>query len=791
MDIEQGVMLDPMELFFIDEFLDHSQPQTEQLLSRSWRSGPLHKEGKLVLKISDIDGIVTRIFGFKRYCECRVTIQSMTQSVRLCGTASLLDEELIFDIFEYYGAMKIIIVVKSKGLFSMSTVGECILNLHDIVLAQEKHDATRSLQGVALHRIHDTPTVACREEYWGCSKYVPLVPSPSRGAATPMGIHLHARYVPLQHCLSCSIRSGRLCGSELHLAARYGSAKLMTELVQLLARKSLLRAALSLREDGGRANPLDTALATGNVRVAKVLLQRAGNLCFLNTLYEPSEAPRGPPPLRSRDFIPHGSCVDRSYFSQHQRGTVPAGDEGGAAEACSYGGAVHAAVHGGVGSLTLLLRFLRRHSSVVTGWERVQSFEDMVNWRGNRLDSFTPLMLACQLGDVACVRALLQLTVPSSSQACVKVDCVSSLDGSTALMLACRAGSVDIVNLLLARRRDVMEELPIAADGRTCRNASGSRSVVRLHFKEKSPVSLLECLPLARDTEGRQCVAIAAMHGHAEVVETLIAHGVPYVNTDLDGRTPLHWAALNGHLHVCEAIVRTEARLWEHFPPLNVAPTLDTVGSSFEFTSPEDKERRSKAGKPTKLVPTSAQSVMEGLTSHHAQNKKALSRSCVYSAGKSKRDGVTALIASLSHMTRRPSAILAMDIRGSRPADLAAESGHDAIVRLLVTAVKEVYRGTHPPVRLLAVRSSLMCSSSEQPGKVLLSAPSVLYPSGTGKTVSSSNTRTDALDEEQFAEDAAYTFATTLYFPTPPPSPSGGGDDDEKSCTDREGDFRI
>jgi ankyrin repeat protein len=354
----------------------------------------------------------------------------------------------------------------------------------------------------------------------------------------------------------------------------------------------------------------------------------------------------------------------------------------------------------------------------------------------------------------------------------VDVNFVSSRDGSTALMLSCASGSVDIVNMLLSRKRSVVEELPLAADGTTCRHHPSSRTVVESHFGTKSPVSLLECLPLARDRQGRQCVAIAAMHGHAEVVRTLLAHSIPYTATDVDGRTALHLAAANGHLAVCEEIVRSEARQWEQFPPLPREAGATPANCS---TSSCDETERSK---------------LEMARGKLADSSRRLVSVSKVSGVKSHGKGEPT-IRSLVHMTRRPDALLALDVRGSRPADLAAMNGHAEVVSLLQTAVRDVYGcSMHPPIAASkqSHTSTNSGTSASEEGVAVGAGESrevlkdaITAAAGAGTAIGGGA----GTGWDDFAEDAAYAFATTLRFPTPPASPKAstgqdntGGDSD-------------
>ena len=58
-----------------------------------------------------------------------------------------------------------------------------------------------------------------------------------------------------------------------------------------------------------------------------------------------------------------------------------------------------------------------------------------------------------------------------------------------------------------------------------------------------------------RDKAGRTALHIAAMRGHAEVAEVLLAKGAHVEVQDADGWTPMHWAMANGS-HDVTAVLR-------------------------------------------------------------------------------------------------------------------------------------------------------------------------------------------------------------------------------------------
>mmetsp|Transcript_15071 Transcript_15071/g.22671 ORF Transcript_15071/g.22671 Transcript_15071/m.22671 type:complete len:800 (+) Transcript_15071:235-2634(+) len=752
-------MLDTFGLTFNEDQLLHELTEFYQSTTHSPPIiDPYIKEGKLIINITDIYGLITTRFSFKQSYECIVTVDGSSRKFTVpANSRDSFNKEFIFDIYEYYGAIKVTFTILRKGFFSTSTIGMVSVCLHGIVLSQEKSEAVRGHVDIDAWRNSGShyPSV-CSEPYYGCTEILSLV-SPQGTSSGAVSLKLRARYVPLSRCISLqSLRGDRR--SELHHAAVFGSPALVTELVEALGRKNLLRSALALREDEVGYNALDMALVAGNLPIVRVFLQRAGNLCFQGTgtrLAVPTANSHDAPCDRTASGctgIPHTSIVDKSFFAKGYRPMVRQQERWKRGGGC----ALHAAIIGGPMCLKLLLRFLRRYSSVLVGWEGAGSLPSMVNWRKGRADGYTPLMLACALGDAACVKMLLDLKqYPNrhggrqgdiKASRIVSVDTVSELQGETPLMLACTSGCVDVVQLLLNCSTGVEKQLPSAADGATTSNTLTNRQVAEDYFFNVSPVSLLECLPLARDCEGRQALAMAAMCGHDLVVRLLIDHGVPYTGVDMNGMTALHHAAEGGWSGVCEVVISAEQILWEKYcPPIDMEEKcIDKEGVVYVHNAQEDKKRLEYSGNKTRTDSSMWKRM-------HASSEKEYK-----TVDPMRRSG------SLSHMSRRPNNLLTQDIRGRRPADVAMSAGHGDIAARLHRAVLEVYGQPHPPTYISAPPSAA--------GSKLPSSQISFALSGVEKTEFSmdadgkSGPRTPSLndisdDDNEDEENTTYEFA--------------------------------
>jgi ankyrin repeat protein len=767
-------------------FLSHNLSESLQQQQSSFS-----KEGKLVIHIHNITGILSStsfpLPSFGTSYECQLVLDSITYTFSIPTEAIdnptyAFDEDFIFDIFEYYGGMVLQVILVKKCLFSKTTLGRIEFCLHDLILAQELQEQEEGrVRYLSLSTIRDQHqlTSSTLETFWGYQSQVQLGSSDPHNSAhhhSPISLCLSTRYIPLQKCVKTGVnrRYFNQYKSELHHICMTASAQIVTSVIELLARKNLLKSALFSREspDGLHGyNCLELALITRNLPVVKVLLQRAGNLCFggvnssssllpsilasspfehlgvlhkfldLSQLFRQNSPHKSSSPTSASSlntsftpltFTPHSSAVDKSFFHQSKpqnpSTSSPSSTSSGATkklpifqtdqilspkELLLYtgGSPIHIAVLGGADCLQLVLSFLTKYQQVVTGWEGVSSLTEMVEYTANRYDDITPFMLACLLGDERSVKLLYDLKKPlvsavspfAPSNLLVSLKYISKQTGYTPLMLACYSGNYEIVKLLLNSVELVENQIPVAADGLNAARVAGSssRKVLEKYFQQESLVSLLSCLPLAKDYQGRQAIAIAAMCGHAQVVRLLIQRGVSYVTSDLNGMTPLHFGAYYGHKAVCDVIIQSEYRLSSRFDSFHqnhqrknryiLKSNLSAVSQQPDGIPSELPEDEIGTTPPENLVKNSSTDSGEYYSLQLPANKTPpLSQQPV---------------SSLNFMTRRPNALLRMDLFGNRPADIAIRRCYPEITIRLHIAVMEIYGINHPPTYSNTVNS--------------------------------------------------------------------------------------
>jgi hypothetical protein len=792
------------------------------------------KEGKLIVNISDIQGLFSSsssssfcqfstIFGTTY--ECIVTLDDLSyhfvispsssspSSLSPSPSSSCPSQDLVFDVFEYFGGMILKIILIKKTFFREQIVGEIQFSLHDLVLAQERWE--RQVDYLPLSTIREQHSHAVGggggtggggtgispgnvlSSFWGYQSTVKINPSSGHQRQgqrqEQIKIRLSTRYIPLQSCLSCSSNSRyyNQHKSELHHICMTGSAHILTSVIELLARKNCLKLALSCREsvDGLHGyNALELALVCRNISVAKVLLQRAGNLCFgginstssllpmvlltspfdhLGILHQAldlssllrdphssslssvphSSATLSPSSASSSHFIhfsPHTSTVATTstlpspptHTTSHPFQTQhPLSPE----EILLYtgGSPVHIAILGGFDCLQLLVSFLVKYSSVVTGWEGVTTLGEMIEYTANRYDDLTPFMLACLLGDERSAKLLFDLKKspptsaptasaqsppPPSSQQLISLKYPSKFTGYTPLMLSCYSGNVEILKLFLSSVEPIDNQLPIASDGLNAarHTNSSSRKVLEKYFHQESPVSLLSCAPLARDYQGRQAITFAAMCGHVTVVQLLIQRGVPYMTCDVNGMTPLHYGAYYGHKTVCDLIIQCEYYLTLRFESFQQNQTRrkrysilkgQAVSKDLHHQQPESEEGEEEVEESQLASPTSRESRLMKDSDEYYSYQFPMNKTTAFASlsssggGGSTQPTVPIAVKSLNFMTRRPNALLRMDLFGNRPADIAIRRCFSDIAIRLHIAVLEIYGMSHPPTYSNTVNS--------------------------------------------------------------------------------------
>ena len=159
----------------------------------------------------------------------------------------------------------------------------------------------------------------------------------------------------------------------------------------------------------------------------------------------------------------------------------------------------------------------------------------------------TPLHMAAQEGHEKMVRFLLSNSV--------EVDCVLPVTGETPLLYAARNGHVRIVELLLkAGQRATVQNRMFPLKEAVL---AGHTDVVKMLLAEDPEITraLLLCNHSFNHSQ-LSYLHLAALEGHARVVEALLDAGADMNSVATGLTTPLHLAVQKGHQEVVDLLVR-------------------------------------------------------------------------------------------------------------------------------------------------------------------------------------------------------------------------------------------
>lgn len=148
-------------------------------------------------------------------------------------------------------------------------------------------------------------------------------------------------------------------------------------------------------------------------------------------------------------------------------------------------------------------------------------------------DGYTPLQIACAMGDIQCVKCVVKRTMELDQRDHV---------GATALMMAAQNGAEDVVKFLIRCRADPKLSL---------QPPSLNNALASPHANKKAPAI------------GSTALHVAAANNHAGIVALLIRHSVNVNALNCLGYSAIHEAAENGSSHVsqCNSLLHHVAQM--------------------------------------------------------------------------------------------------------------------------------------------------------------------------------------------------------------------------------------
>ncbi|KAJ8386825.1 hypothetical protein AAFF_G00166200 [Aldrovandia affinis] len=278
------------------------------------------------------------------------------------------------------------------------------------------------------------------------------------------------------------------------------------------------------------------------------------------------------------------------------------------------------------------------------------------------LSKQTPLHLAAISGQLDVCSSLLNMGADISAP---------DIHGQTPLHLAAENDHSEVVKLFLKHRPELATLANM--EGATCAHiaaSKGSVAVIKelLKFNKGGMTS-------AHNKTNISCpLHLAAAGGHTEVVNVLLEAGAPAAEENAEGMTAIHLAARNGHTHILDVlkgnislkISSTKTGL----TALHVAACFGQVDFVREILTKVPATLRSEAPNSSgwEGVPGRQQPTESGFTPLHL-------------AAQSGHESLVRLLLNYPGVQ----ADAETDVQGSTPLHLAAQNGHTAVVGLLLS----------------------------------------------------------------------------------------------------------
>ncbi|XP_070555789.1 serine/threonine-protein phosphatase 6 regulatory ankyrin repeat subunit B-like isoform X2 [Ptychodera flava] len=275
----------------------------------------------------------------------------------------------------------------------------------------------------------------------------------------------------------------------------------------------------------------------------------------------------------------------------------------------------------------------------------------------------TPLHMAAQNGQLEVCETLLKMKADSNA---------TDIHGQTPFHLAAENDHADIVKLFLKHKPELVNMAN--ADGSTCAHIAASKGSVAV-IKELLRFNRIGVTTAKNKANESTALHLSAEGGHKEVVRVLIDAGASPTEENADGMTAIHLAAKKGHVGVLEALKGTVS--WKA-PSVKTGMTALHVSAHYgqmEFV----REMLPKVPATVKSEPPSMPLDPSGgkdLGTAHEYGFTPL-----HLAAQSGHEGlVRVLLNSPGVMPDVPTAR-----QGTIPLHLAAQSGHIAVVGLLLS----------------------------------------------------------------------------------------------------------
>ncbi|XP_050993076.1 transient receptor potential cation channel, subfamily N, member 1 isoform X2 [Labeo rohita] len=278
----------------------------------------------------------------------------------------------------------------------------------------------------------------------------------------------------------------------------------------------------------------------------------------------------------------------------------------------------------------------------------------------------TPLHLAAISGQLDVCSSLLSLKADITA---------TDIRGQTPLHLAAENNHSEVVKLFLRHRPELATLANM--EGATCTHiaaAKGSVAVIKelLLFNQRGAGTL------NNKANGLCPLHLAAAGGHMEVVKVLLEAGASVTEEDAEGMTAIHLAAKNGHTHILEVLKGSVSLKIQSsktgLTALHVAACFGQVDFVREILTKVPATIRSEF--PTNRGSSSGKDDVK-----RQQPLAESGYTPLHLAAQSGHENVVRLLLNSPGVQ----ADAETDIQGSSPLHLAAQNGHTAVVGLLLS----------------------------------------------------------------------------------------------------------